>query len=140
MMFEASGIFAQAQALRDDALVPSSVDKIAGANCFACGCLELYALFVNLKAGYFGLLPRHCTVVNGEIMKVSINILPEPMIFVPRARAELQAFAPIINLTRPVIDIAKVAFNAASRADMFRQPLRIYNVLQLGQVIFFSQN
>jgi hypothetical protein len=112
--------------------VSGAIDKITGANFFTRGRLELYTLFVDLEVGYFRFLPRHRAIVNREIVKIGINILPEPMILIARARTELQAFSAIVNLTGSMIDIAEVALKAACGADMFGQPLSIYNVLELG--------
>ena len=91
-MFKPAWIVAQAKALREDALVSSAIDEVAGANFFTCGCLELYPLLVDLKAGDFGFLAGHGAIVDGQVVKISVDILAEPVILVTSAGAELQAF------------------------------------------------
>src|SRR6266849_5099850 len=106
MVFEPSGILTQAKALRDDALVSGAIDQVAGANFFTCGCLDFYPLLVDLNARDVGFLPGYGAIVDGQVVKVSVGILAEPVILVPSTRAELQAFLPIVNLARAMIHIA----------------------------------
>src|SRR6266550_3917007 len=139
MVFEPSGIFAQAKAVRDNAFVASAVDEVTGANLFACGCLDFYALLVDLNARDFGFLAGHGAIVDGQVMKISVGILAEPVILIPSAGAELQAFLRIVSLARAVIDITEVALDAAGGGDVLGQALGVDQVLQLRETILLGE-
>ena len=87
--------------------------------------MELYPLFVDLNARDFGFLPGHGAIVNGQVVKVSVGILAEPVILVTRRGAELQAFLRIVSLTWAMVHIAEVALEATSRADVLGQALSV---------------
>src|SRR5437667_7786613 len=139
MVFEPSGICAQANARPDDALVSGAIDQVAGADFFTCGCLELYSLFVDLNARDFGFLPGYGAIVNGQVVKVSVGILAEPVILFTRGGAELQAFLRIVSLAQAMIDIAEVAFDATGGADVLGQAISVNQMFQLGETIFLSE-
>ena len=95
---------------------------------------------VNLEAGNFGLLPRYGAIVNGQIVKVSVDILAEPVVLVTRGGTELQTFLPIVGVARAMIDIAEVAFDAASGADVFGQGIGVNQMFQLREIIFLRES
>ena len=117
-MFQAGRIFAQVETVGEDTLVSSAVDKIAGANFLPRGCLELDPLLVDLNARDFGFLAGHGAIVNSQVMKISVDILPEPVVLITSTGPELQAFLGVVDLARAMIDVAEVAFDAASGADV----------------------
>src|SRR6266481_508321 len=139
MVFEPSGILTQAKALGDEALVSGAIGQVAGANFFTCGCMELYPLFVDLNARDFGFLAGYGAIVNGQVVKVSVGILAEPVILVTRGGAELQAFLRIVSLAQAMVHIAEVALEATSRADVLGQAISVNQMFQLRETIFLSE-
>ena len=69
----------------------------------------------------------------------AVGILAKPVVLVTSAGAELKAFLRIVSLARAVIDIAEVAFDPASGADVLGQAISVNQVLQLRETIFLSQ-
>ena len=111
MMLETAWVVAQTEALRENTVVPSTVNEVAGTNLFAGGCLEPYSLPVDFQFGQFGLLTGDGAIVNSNVVEISVYVLPKPMVLIPSAGSELQTFCPIVNLAGTMKDVAEVAFN-----------------------------
>src|SRR6476620_588511 len=112
MMFQAGWILAQPKSVCENTSVAGSVDNIARADLFALRSLKLDSAFVDLNTRDFGFLAGHRTVMDSQIVEIGVNILAEPMVFIPGAGAKLQPLLRVVRLARAMKDVSEMAFDS----------------------------
>ena len=135
MMLEASGFLAQIITVRDHAAESGTVDKIAGMDFFAVGKFHANALLVNLQRSDLGPLPGYRSVMNREMVKVGVDILAKPMVFVLGTGSELEAFAAVVDCAGPMVGESEGTLHAAGCTYMIGEAVRINGVLELRHAV-----
>src|SRR4029079_7091419 len=105
-----------------------------GTNFLSCSGLKHDSRGCDLYAADHGFLAWDCAIVNRQIMEIGIDILPEPMVFVPCIGAELQTFSWVVGLAWAMINIAEVALDSARGGNALGQTLRVNEIIQLRKI------
>ncbi len=84
-------------------------------------------------------MPGNCAVMNSEMVEISIDILPKPVVFVLGTGPELEGFPTVVYLARPVVGKSKGPLYPAGCADMIGQAVWIGGVIKLRHPILFGE-